>query len=134
MLHRSKIFFDRVVCNAVAFLLIAARHLHRDLAADRADLALQIAQARFLRVAGDDARDPGVGPDHVRLLDPVLLHLFRDQVLLGDRQLLLVRVAGEADHFHAVEEGRLDRVEDVGRDDEHDVREVVRNAEVVIAE
>ena len=66
--------------------------------------------------------------------DAVLLHLLRDDVLLGDHQLLFVGVAGEADDFHAVEERRLDRVEHVRRDDEHHVRQVVRHAEVVIAE
>ncbi len=134
MLHRPEVLFDRRVGNAVALLLVSARHLHRDLAADGADLTLQIAKPGFLGIAGDDARDSGVGPDQRRLFDAVLLHLLRDEMLLGDGQLLLIGVAGQTNDFHAVEERRLNRVEHVRGDDEHHVRQVVGNAEVVIAE
>ena len=40
---------------------------------------------------------------------------------LGDRQFLLIGVSGEANDLHAIEECRLNRVEDVSSDDEHHV-------------
>jgi hypothetical protein len=51
-----------------------------------------------------------------------------------DHLLLLQRVAGQPDDLHAVEEGRLNRVEDVRGRDEEDPGEVVRDRQVVIAE
>ena len=55
-------------------------------------------------------------------------------MLPGDGELLLIGVAGEANHFHPIEERRLNRVEDVRRDDEHHIRQVIGDAEIVIAE
>ena len=65
---------------------------------------------------------------------PLAAELARDQVALGDVQLLLDRVAGELDHLHPVLEGQRDRVEDVRRRDEEDLGEVERQVEVVVAE
>ena len=45
--------------------------------------------------------------------------LATDQVVAGDRDLLGLGVAVESNHFHAVEEWSRDRVDDVGRGDEH---------------
>ena len=39
-------------------------------------------------------------------LEPRLLELARDQILLGDLRLLALRVAGELDDLHAVEQRR----------------------------
>ena len=77
---------------------------------------------------------PRVGELDVGVGDAVLVHLLGDQVPARDRLLLLERVAGEADDLHAVEKRRLDRVEHVGRRDEEDLREVVGNGQVVVAE
>ena len=49
-------------------------------------------------------------------------------------QLLLLGVAGELEHFHAVAERRRNRVEHVGGRDEQHLRQVERHVEVVIAE
>ena len=65
---------------------------------------------------------------------PFSLDLLRHQVAARDLELLVLGVAGEPDHLHAIEERRLDRLEQVGGGDEHHLREVVGDAEVVIAE
>ena len=49
-------------------------------------------------------------------------------------RLLFLGVAGQLDDLHAVEQGRRDRVEHVRRGDEHDLREVESDVEVVVAE
>jgi hypothetical protein len=55
-------------------------------------------------------------------------------VRLGDLELLLLGVAGETEHLHAVAKRRRHRVEDVrGRDEEH-LAEVERHLEVVVGE
>ena len=108
--------------------------LARDLPADGADLALQVAHARLARVVGDDRLQAGVGERDLRALQPGALDLARDEIALGDLQLLLLGVAGEADHLHAVVQRRRDAVEVVRRADEHDPREVERHAQVIVAE
>ena len=59
---------------------------------------------------------------------------FGDEELLGDLDLLLLGVAGELEHFHAVAQRLRNRVQHVGRADEHHVRQVVLDVEVVIEE
>src|SRR5581483_10275247 len=60
--------------------------------------------------------------------------LLRDQVPPRDLDLLLLGIAGELDHLHAVPERGGDRIEDVSRRDEHDARKVERHVEVVVLE
>ncbi len=67
-------------------------------------------------------------------LDAVLLDLARDEVALGDVDLFLLRVAGEFDDLHAVEQRAGDGVELVGGADEEHLREIERLVEVVVAE
>ena len=68
------------------------------------------------------------------LREAVRLDLLRHEVALRDPELLLVRVAGELDHVHPVEQRAADRVERVRGADEEHLREVERQVEVVVAE
>ena len=112
----------------------ALGHAARDLAARGADLALQVADARLARALGDDRLQAGVGERDLRALQAAALDLARHQVALGDLELLLLGVAGERDDLHAVAQRPRHGVERVGRGDEHDLREVERHVEVVVAE
>jgi hypothetical protein len=62
------------------------------------------------------------------------LGLLGDQVLLGDRQLLPLGVAGQLDDLEAILQRKRDRVLLVRRGDEHRVRQVVVEIEVMIVE
>ena len=53
---------------------------------------------------------------------------------LGDLHLLLLGVPGDPDDLHAITQRRADRLGDVRGRDEQDLREVVRDLEVVVAE
>ena len=75
-----------------------------------------------------------VAEGDVLLGEPVLGQLAGDEEPLGDAELFLLRVAGDLDDLHTVPQGREDRVDEVGRGDEHDVREVERDTQVVVAE
>ena len=66
-------------------------------------------------------------------LMPLFFICFGQQVLLGDGDLLVLGVAGQSDHFHAVEQRRRD-VHGVGRGHEHHVRQVVLDLDVVVDE
>ncbi len=65
---------------------------------------------------------------------PVALDRLRHEEALGDLDLLLLGVAGELQHFHAVAQRLRDGVQHVGRADEHHVRQVVLDVEVVVEE
>ena len=54
--------------------------------------------------------------------------------MLGYLELLRVDVARQLDYLHAIDEGRRDRVQSVGRADEEDVGQVEGQVEVVVAE
>ena len=64
----------------------------------------------------------------------MLFELARHEVLPGDMHLLVLGVAAERDHLHAIEQRRVDRAELVRGGDEQHAREVERDLEVVIAE
>src|SRR5829696_1097090 len=91
-------------------------------------------QARGHAGLGGAPLDAGVGERDLRALEAVAPDLPRDEVALGDLELLLLRVARELDDLHAIAERARDRVQRVRRRDEHHAREVVRDVEVVVAE
>ena len=123
-----------IVGMDLANLFLADRDLPGNLAADGCDFAFEVPQSGFLRVLIDDGAHAVVGELDLALRQPVLFDLFGNQMPLGDLQLFLFRVAGELDDFHAVAERRLDRIQHVRRRDEHDVRQIERHAEIVVAE
>src|SRR5581483_5037836 len=77
------------------------------------ELALELPDARLARVLGDDTLDQLVGDLDLVLAEAVPLALPRPEVAAGDRDLLVDRVAVEADHLHAVEQRTGDRLRDV---------------------
>jgi hypothetical protein len=63
----------------------------------------------------------------------VVRDLFRDQVLGGDLELLLLGIAGQLQDLHPVAQRGRDRIEHVGRRQEQHFGEIERYVEVVIA-
>ena len=104
------------------------------LARQAAELALERADAGLPRVAADDTEDGGVVDGQFAVGEAGALALARQQVAVGDEHLLVVGVAVEADDVHAVEQRSRHGVEHVGGGDEHDLREVEVELEVVVAE
>src|SRR2546423_1569672 len=104
-------------------------------ARDRCDLALQVAHARFPREAVNDFPEPLVGEGDLLVdSEAVLRGLLRDQVLVGNVQLLFSRVAGQFDDFHAVPQRLGDGIHPVRRGDEQDLRKIKRHIQIVITE
>ena len=66
-------------------------------------------------------------------LQAVRFHLLGDQVTLGDLDLFVLGVALEPDDLHSVEQ-RLRHVERVGGGDEHHVRKVVIELQIMVLE
>ena len=113
---------------------LAGGELRRRLAQHGAELALEPAHARLAGVLGDERPQRVVVDRDLVLAQAVAVALARPQVALGDRDLLVGRVAVEAHDLHAVEQRPGDRLGDVRRRDEHDLGQVQLDVEVVVAE
>src|SRR5439155_25856197 len=88
------------------------------LAQEVGESTLEIADPGLTRVLADDQAQRAVGDADLLGAESVSLELLRYEVALGDSELLVLRVTGELDHVHAVEQRRRDRFEGVRRSDE----------------
>ncbi len=104
------------------------------LAADVADLALQVADSGLARVVANDFENSVVGEDDVLVAQAGLLALLFHQVLARDFELFLLGVALQTKNLHAVLQSGRDGVHDVGRGHKQHLREVVVYVQVVILE
>ena len=111
-----------------------ARHPPRRLAQQRGDEALQIANAGLAGVVVHHALQRLVVDCDLGRGEPVRLELARHQVPPRDLQLVAPGVAGQLDHLHAVEQRRRDRRQRIRGGDEHHLREVEGDLDVVVAE
>ena len=99
-----------------------------------ADFLFQLTHTAFTGIVLDDVFNGRLAEFHVFLLQSVLLHLFRDEVTAGDFNLLFGDVTAHFNQLHTVEQRRWDGAQVVGRSDEHDVRQVVVNVNVIVVE
>jgi hypothetical protein len=53
--------------------------------------------------------------------DPIVPDLFRDKVSLGNLKFLLLRISGNLDYLHPVQESWVNGVKSVGSRDEEDI-------------
>ena len=130
---RAEPFADTLLVD-LDLLRVPGRNERRRLPAERRDLALEVAHAGLARVLRDHQPQRLVRDRDPALLQAVRRDLLRHEVPLRDPELLLVRVAGELDHVHPVEQRPRDRVERVRGADEEHLREVVGQVEIVVAE
>src|SRR6185436_1124388 len=98
-------------------LRLALRDLRRSLAADVGEPPLEVAHTGFSRVLTDDRAQHLVRERQLRTLEACSRELLREQVTLGDPELLGLRVTRERDRVHAVEQRPWDRVHRVRRAD-----------------
>src|SRR5262245_36621616 len=114
-------------------LLLRQRELLHRLADQVGELALEVAHARFPRIAADQEQQRLVVDRPLLGVEAVLGDRVRDQMLARNLYLLVLGVAGDADDLHAIHQGRRD-VERVRRRDEHHVGEIVVDLQVVVVE
>ncbi len=127
-------YLGHVVLGDDDLLGLALGDLARAPAAERAQLALQVAQARLAGVALDDLADGRVGDGKLPRRQAVLLALAGHQIALGDLELVLGDVAGDLQDLHAVAQRRRDGVQHVGGGDEDHLGEIKGQVQVVVAE
>ena len=111
-------------------------HIHGDLHGPVAnhlrDALVQPTNPTFIGVFRTNLLERGVRNLDLLRRDAGLIHVFADEVALGDLHLFLHRVAGNLDDLHPVAQCGLDGGEAVGGGEEHDLREVVVELEVVV--
>ena len=100
-------------------LALAGGQLRRRLAEQSPDLSLQVPNARFACVVDDDDAQRLIVDDDFVVAQCRAGELSTDQVVASDRDLLGLGVAVESDDFHSVEQRTGNRVDHVGRRDEH---------------
>ena len=112
---------------------IPLSHAHRRVATDRAQVPFEITHSCFPRVMADDDADRA-------LVDLALLRcktspdeLAFDQVTLGNLQFFLFGIAGKLDDLHAIPNRARDSVEHIGSRDEHHLREIESDPEIVVS-
>src|SRR6266446_6932077 len=98
------------------------------------DFPLELAHAGFPRVVADNGMQRRVGDLGLVGGQPIGDELPVDKVAPGDLELFVLDIAGQVDDFHAIAQWAWDAVEDVSRRDEHDPRQVKRDAKVIVAE
>ena len=99
-------------------------------------LFLQLAHAALTGVVLNDFFQSLLRERNLRLdiLQSVVGEFFRYEMMLCNLHLLLGDISAEFNDFHSVEQRPRNGVEVVGRGDEHHVREVVVDVEVVVVE
>jgi hypothetical protein len=116
--------------NGIGFL--GQNLLHR-LAGQVGDFPFQIAHASFTRIITDKIAQARIGDGPFAFLQAMRFYHLGHQVALCDLNLLILGIAGNADDFHAVHQ-RLRHVQAVGRGDEHHVRKIEINLQIMIVE
>ncbi|MCY1509088.1 hypothetical protein D9M68_434180 [compost metagenome] len=124
--------FKRVSRHGHAKALLAHMLLDR-LAADLGNLPLKAPHTCLASVVTNHVADCRRLELQLALLQAIGLGLLGRQVFHRDVDLLVLGVARQANDFHAVQQGRRD-VHGVGRAEEHHVREVVVDFQIVVVE
>ncbi len=102
--------------------LLTLCDLFRHLAADRGNLALQVAHASLARVLPDDPPKPRFLNTKQTRAQPMLLYLLGNEEHSCNTDLLILDVSRKCDNFHAVLQRWRYGVQQVRGRDEHDIR------------
>src|SRR5581483_4003287 len=99
-----------------------------------ADLALELANPSFTRVALDQLAQRFIRDLQLLGGQAVLLELPGNEVALRDFEFLLARIAREVHRLEPIEQRRGNRLEEIRCRDEQHLRKVERHTEVMIRE
>lgn len=113
---------------SASFLTILVNALRATLAISRSSSA-----PRLAGVIADDVGQPFIGQLELGLFQTVVLDLLGQQVMLGDLALFVLGVVSQRDDLHPVQK-RAGHVVAVRRGQEHHVRQVIFDLEIVIDE
>ena len=107
-------------------------HLCCHVPAHRSDLTLQIPNPRLPRVLINHPLHRRVRHLKHLLRKTILFDLLWNQILLRNFQLLLQGVSTDINNLHPVPEWCWDRIQRIGRSDEHHFRQIIIQLQIVI--
>ena len=106
----------------------------RQLATHAPDFAFQISNASFISVIADNFAQRRLGEFYFRRFQAAVFKLARDEKLCGNFEFIFFDIAREFDHFHAVQQWIGDGHIGIGGGNEHHVRKIVIEFQVMIRE
>ena len=98
--------------------VLAGRDLTRQLPRYRTDLTLELSHSTLASVVRHHRHDRIAGEGDFLVAQPRFFQLPRQQVLLRDLGLFLLRVTGELDNLHPIEQGAGNVLHEVPRRNE----------------
>src|SRR3546814_18725494 len=101
----SDLKFVQILRRDADAFRFAFQNLAQRLARETRDLALEGADARLARVIADQIAQSFVGQFELARLQPMSLDLLREQMELGDLDLLVLGIALEQDNHYAGKKG-----------------------------
>ncbi len=107
---------------------------HHGFAHQFAQLLFQLPHTGLAGIALDDAAQGGIGDAQAGFRHAGFLQLLGPQVALGNGKFFFGDVAGQADHFHTVEQRPGNRIQGVGGTHEQHLGQVQAQVEVVVEE
>ena len=130
--HRLQI--ARLHGQRLVRLLARLQPPQRRLAQHLGNGAFELAHARLARIPSDDGPQRPVRQAHLPAPEAVFRKLLGHQMAPGNAQLLLLRVAGEADELHTVQQRRGNLLGIVGRGQKQHLGQVKGELQVMVAE
>src|SRR6266480_1451608 len=112
----------------------AARNPRRHRTTDSADLPLQLAHSRLVRVIVNEQSQRFYWPFDLVGFKSVFGELTRNEITFSDLQFLAFGISGEIDQLHPIQERSGDSTNVIGRRDEDDLRKVERDIQITIDE
>ena len=130
------LFFPQKAFQAGQFhsnmLLPLLQHFPRRFPADFADPALQASYAGFLGIAADDFLQRLFADGQLVFFQPVGFHLLGNQMLPGNMIFFILRITGNLDDLHTVQQRPGNRLHIVCRGDKQDFRQIQGNLNIMI--
>src|SRR6266478_2048279 len=129
-------FFDQLSLHQTVIRrgIVGRKHSPRELSKHRSDLALEATDSRFSSIVLGDRADPVFGEIDLLRSEAVRFELLAQQMTHGDLQLLALGVTRQPNYLQPVLQRRRDRVKHIRRSNEHHIREVILDVEIVIVE
>ena len=119
-------FLENLGVDRVLATLALRGDLTGDLSANRADGTLEVSNAGLSGVVVDDRSQRRHRDVDILRGQTVLFDLTRQEIALGNLQLLQARISGDVDHLHTISKRTRNRVQHVGRGHEEHVGEIER--------
>ena len=132
--RRPQKLLDVLVGDGDGALELALRLAARHLAADLRQLAFEAAHSGLARVLVDQRAQRGLLDLHVGVAESGGLDLLGHQEAARDLHLVGFQVARQPDDLHAIHQRSRNRVETIRGAQEHDLRQVEIDLEVMVVE